>query len=218
MRIQTQLLMGACALVVLAGVPALAATTETVTSKTSTVNPDGSVAYESHTVVKKDPVPVVTGTTTTTSVTTFTPVTPGMVTFYYYNPSYKAIASANDLTDDIISLWDANNNKVIDNHEFYRNAMVVYEPIEYSKRTYMDIDADGIPELTKEEYTTRLQQLPAYGKLNTDNKEGLTLYEFTGVGFQDADNDNDNQVSYDELKAAFYHKEGLAPKPEKINK
>lgn len=171
MRIQTQLLMGACALVVLAGVPALAATTETVTSKTSTVNPDGSVAYESHTVVKKDPVPVVTGTTTTTSVTTFTPVTPGMVTFYYYNPSYKAIASANDLTDDIISLWDANNNKVIDNHEFYRNAMVVYEPIEYSKRTYMDIDADGIPELTKEEYTTRLQQLPAYGKLNTDNKE-----------------------------------------------
>ncbi len=213
MNIQNKLLMGACALIMASHIPAMAGTTESVTSKTSTVNPDGSVSYESHTVVTKDSA-LPEGVT---KIVGFEPVMPGVVTFYYYNPTIKRIVSAGDLTNDIISLWDHNNNKVIDNQEFYSNAMVAYEPVEYSKRTYTDIDADGIPELTQEEYTTRLQQVPYYSKLNMDKKAGLTLYEFTGVGFQDADNDNDNQVSYDELKAAFYHKEGLAPKPEKTN-
>lgn len=115
----------------------------------------------------------------------------------------------------MISLWDRNNNKVIDNHEFYTNALVVYEPIEYSKRTYQDLD--GVMKLKEEEYTLRLQQLPSYRNLNRDGKEGLTLFEFTGVGFQDADHNNDNQVSYDELKTAFYAKEGLIRKPLKLN-
>lgn len=146
-----------------------------------------------------------------------TPAAMPVVTFYYYNPTAARIVSASDLTPEIISLWDANNNKVIDNHEFYTDALIMYEPIEYSKRTYQDIDADGVPELTKEEYTMRLQQLPLYSSLNKNNKDGLTLQEFTGVGFQDADNDNDNQVTFDELREAFYHQQGLAPKPEKIN-
>jgi len=225
MKSSYKFIMGVAAVALLSSA-ALAQATETVTQKSSTVNPDGSVSYESHTVVTKDPAtpvvvtttPVAASATTTTTVTTVEPIVPGMVTFYYYNPTVKAIASANDLTNDIISLWDADSNKVIDNHEFYNNAMVVYEPVEYSKRTYMDIDADGVPELTKEEYTTRLQQLPYYGRLNTDKKDGLTLYEFTGVGFQDADNDNNNQVSYDELKAAFYHEKGVGPKPTKENR
>lgn len=170
---------------------------ETLTKKTSEVAADGSVTYESKTVITR------------------APVKPGSVTFYYYDPAVGEIVAGSDLTDGIIGLWDKNNNRVIDNHEFYTNAMVVYEPMEYSKRTYQDID--GKLKLTKEEYTLRLQQLPSYRNLNKDGAEGLTLYEFTGVGFQDADNDNDNQVSYDELRAAFYAKEGLAPKPLKIN-
>lgn len=192
--------------------PALA-TSETVTTKSSTVNPDGSVSYESHSVTTGTPDSV---NVKTTAVTT-APVHP-FYTFYYYSPNHKAIVSGADLNDDIISLWDTNNNNVIDNQEYYKGALIVYEPTEYTKRTYMDIDADGIPELTKEEYTVRLTQMPEYAKLNADKKEGLTLYEFTGVGFQDADNDNDNQVSYDELKTAFYAKEGLIAKPLKENK
>ncbi len=204
-------IMGAAAIALLS-VPAVAGT-ETMTTKTSTVNPDGSVSYQSHSVVTGTPEAV----NVKTSEVITTPVAP-FYTFYYYSPKAKTIVSGSDLNDDIISLWDTNNNKVIDNHEFYNGALIVYEPTEYSKRTYQDIDADGIPELTKEEYTVRLTQMPEYSKLNTDKKEGLTLYEFTGVGFQDADNDNDNQVSYDELKAAFYAKEGLAPKPLKENR
>ncbi len=194
-----------------------AETTKAVTSQTNTVNPDGSVSYESHTVETKGTGVVATSGKVSTTKVTVSDVKPGPVTFYYYDPKLKGIASANDLTNDIISLWDLNHNNVIDNQEFYSNAMVVYEPLEYSKRTYQDIDADGVPELTKEEYTMRFQQLPSYRNLNKDDKEGLTLYEFTGVGFQDADNNNDNQVSFDELKAAFYAKEGLAPLPKKIN-
>ena len=186
--------------------------TETVTTKSSTVNPDGSVSYESHSVVTGTPDSV---NVKTTAVTT-TPVHP-FYTFYYYSPSMKRIVSGADLNNDIISLWDTNNNNVIDNREYYTGALIVYEPTEYTKRTYMDIDADGIPELTKEEYTVRLTQMPEYARLNTDKKEGLTLYEFTGVGFQDADHNNDNQVSYDELKTAFYAKEGLVAKPLKEN-
>lgn len=199
------------ALAILAAGPAWAETSA-VTEKTSTVHNDGSVTYQSHTVVTDTP----SATHVSTSEVTTTPVAP-FYTFYYYDPDMSRIVSGGDLTDNIIALWDTNNNKVIDNHEFYNGALIVYEPIEYTKRTYQDIDADGIPELTKEEYTLRLQQMPEYKRLNTDNKDGLTLYEFTGVGFQDADHDNNNQVSYDELKEAFYAREGLIEKPKKIN-
>jgi hypothetical protein len=168
-----------------------------VTKQTSAVAADGSVVYESQTTVTR------------------APVKPGHVTFYYYDPKAAEIVTGSDLTDDIIALWDINNNNVIDNHEFYTNAMVVYEPVEYTSRTFKDID--GHLKVTKEEYTLRLQQLPAYRDMNKDKDEGLTLYEFTGVGFQDADNNNDNQISYDELKNAFYAKEGLAPTPLKEN-
>jgi hypothetical protein len=183
--------------------PALAEniTTQAVTNKTSVVNPDGSVSYQSHTVVKK----------------TSDPLATPVMTFYYYEPTVKRIVSSSDLSPPVLKLWDANNNNVIDNHEFYNNALIMYEPVEYSKRTYQDIDGDGLAELTQQEYTLRLQKLPLYTSLNTDNKEGLTLREFTGVGFQDADIDNDNQVTFDEFKQAFYHEKGLAPKPEKIN-
>lgn len=188
---------GVCALAILLAVPAMAETTQSVTQKTSTVSPDGSVTYQSTTTVTR------------------APVKPGTVTFYYYNPKVGEIVSGSELTNDMISLWDKNSNNVIDNHEFYSNALIVYEPIEYSKRTYQDVD--GTMKLTQEEYTTRLQQLPEYRNLNKDGDEGLTIYEFTGVGFQDADINNDNQVDFDELKAAFYAKEGLAPTPKKIN-
>ena len=180
------------------------AQTSTVTNKVNTVHPDGSVTYQSQTVVKKGG-------------DVIDPAVMPVVTFYYYEPQIKSIVSGYDLTPDVIELWDTDHNGVIDNHEFYTNAMIMYEPMEYSKRTYQDINADGIPDLTKEEYTVRLQQLPLYATVNTDGKDGLTLYEFTGVGFQDADIDNDNQVTIDEIRAAFYHQKGLAPKPEKIN-
>lgn len=206
-------ILGAAALTLLAAAPTMADTTKAVTEKSSTVNPDGSVSYQSHTIVTKDPAPATTATTTSV-VSTGMPV----MTFYYYEPSVKRIVSAGDLTPVILSLWDTDNNKVIDNHEFYNDAMIMYEPIEYTKRTYQDIDGDGVADLTTEEYTQRLERLPMYSTLNKNGKPGLTIFEFTGVGFQDADNDNDNQVTFDELKEAFYHEKGLAPKPEKINK
>ncbi len=196
MKQSLKFLLGVAAVAVIAA-PAMAETTKAVTEQVSTVSPDGSVTYQSETTITR------------------APVKPGVVTFYYYNPTVGEIVTGSELTNDIISLWDTDGNKVIDNHEFYTNAMVVYEPIEYTKRTYQDID--GTMKLTQEEYTLRLQQLPSYRNLNKDGDEGLTLYEFTGVGFQDADHDNNNQVSYDELKEAFYAKEGVIPKPLKEN-
>ncbi len=214
MTTKTTLLAAAAVLTIVAAIPAMAAEVQAVTTKTSTVNPDGSVSYESHTVEKKVPAGTVAVVpATTVAVTSATPV----VTFYYYDPKISRIISAGDLNNNVIAIWDENNNNVIDNHEFYNNKLVVYEPMEYTKRTYMDIDGNGVPELTKEEYTMRLEQLPMYAQLNKDNKEGLTLFEFTGVGFQDADINNDNQVDYDELRKAFYAHIGVAPKPEKIN-
>ncbi len=197
MNTSFKFIMGVAAIALISA-PAVAQGVTSVTEKSSTVSPDGSVTYQSETTVTR------------------APVKPGQVTFYYYEPKLGEIVTGSELNDDIISLWDKDNNKVIDNHEFYTDALVVYEPIEYSKRTYQDIE--GRLKLTQEEYTLRLQQLPSYRNLNKDKNEGLTLFEFTGVGFQDADNDNNNQVSYDELKAAFYAKEGLAPKPLKENK
>lgn len=185
----------ACALLATT-VPAAAQAVKTYSSETTGAYADGTT-YERHTTVTR------------------APIKPGSVTFYYFDPKVGAIVSGNELTDEIISLWDTNNNRVIDNREFYTNALVVYEPIEYTKRTFQDID--GKSKLTKEEYTLRLQQLPSYRHLNKDGSEGLTLFEFLGVGFQDADLNNDNQVSYEELRTAFFAKEGLIRKPLKLN-
>lgn len=200
---KSKIILGVCALALMSApvmaedVVVTSGEVTTHTTKTSEVAPDGSVTYQSETTVTR------------------APVKPGFVTFYYYNPTAQEIVTGSDLTDDMIALWDKDNNKSIDNHEFYSDALIVYEPIEYSKRTYQDID--GSMKLTQEEYTIRLQQLPSYRNLNKNEGEGLTLFEFTGVGFQDADHDNNNQVSYDELREAFYAKEGLIPKPLKEN-
>ena len=197
MKLFTKFVVGVAACAVLAG-PAMADTIKTTTTVTQAEGtyPDGT-HYERHTVIER------------------APIKPGHVTFYYYDPEVKAIVAGSELTNEMIDLWDTNDNHVIDNHEFYNNALVVYEPIEYTKRTFQDID--GVTTLTKEEYTLRLQQLPAYRHLNKDGSEGLNLWEFTGIGFQDADHDNNNQVSYDELRNAFFAKEGLINKPLKMN-
>ncbi len=155
---KTNLLMGACALLAVVSVSvAEAETTQTVTEKSSTVNPDGSVSYQTHSVTKKDPnapaVAVLHGTTAV--VVPATAVAP-VVTFYYYSPKTKRIVASGDLTNDVIDIWDANSNHVIDNHEYYTNQMVVYEPVEYSKRTYQDIDQDGMNEELLEEARRRL--------------------------------------------------------------
>lgn len=201
--------------------PAIAGSTQSVTSKTSTVNPDGSVSYESQTVVTKEPgVPVIVAPTTTTTVVTTETAAPGdvivtrsagmaPVTFYYYEPKTSKIISAPDLSESIFDLWDNDNNDVIDMNEFYRNQMVMYEPVEYSKRTYQDIDADGVLELTQDEYSVRVQKLPLYSSLNKDNKPGISLYEFIGTGFQSADKDDNNNLSYRELHDAFYGQANL---------
>ena len=168
----------------------------TITKETSGTYVDGT-HYERNTVITR------------------APIKPGSVTFYYFDPKVGEIVSGNELTDDMIALWDTNNNRVIDNHEFYNNALIVYEPYEYTKRTFQDVD--GRKKLTKEEYTVRLQQLPAYRNLNKDGNVGLNLWEFLGVGFQDADHNNNNQVSYKELRDAFYVKEGLKARPLKLN-
>lgn len=211
---------------VLLAAPAMAAT-ESVTQKSSTVNPDGSVSYESHTVVKEKPAVPATSTTTTVVTTDAVPAVPvgtttttvvtHPVTFYYYDTAHHNIVANAELTEQIFKIWDTDNNNVIDNHEYYNNAMVMYEPVEYSKRTYQDIDLDGLPELTKEEYTIRLQKLPGYATINTDKKEGVSVYEFTGFGFQAADLDDNNTVSYDELKKAFYGQSKLASEPTLYN-
>jgi hypothetical protein len=214
---------------VLMAAPAIAAT-ESVTQKSSTVNPDGSVSYESHTIVQEKaavPPVVSSGTTTTTVVTTDAPAVPvgtttttvvtRPVTFYYYDTSHHNIVANAELTEPVFKIWDTDGNDSIDNHEYYNNAMVMYEPVEYNKRTYQDIDMDGLPELTKEEYTIRLQKLPGYPTLNTDKKDGISVYEFTGFGFQAADLDDNNQVSYDELRKAFYGQARLASEPTLYN-
>jgi hypothetical protein len=184
--------------VVAVGAPAIAQADQKVrVEETRVKTPDGGVVYEQTKTITREP------------------VKPGAATFYYYDPDLGKIVTGSELTDRMIGLWDKDNNKVIDNHEFYSNALIVYEPREYTHRTYQDID--GEMKMTKKEYTLRLQQLPSYRNLNKDGGEGLTIYEFTGVGFQDADHNNNNQVSFEELRQAFWAKEGVIRKPLKLN-
>ncbi len=176
-----------------------ATSAKTVTTQTNTVAPDGSVQYEKHTVVTTGEVPV------------------RPMTFYYYDKGFDRIVSSYELTPTIFEIWDKDNNKMIDMGEFYDNELVMYEPVEYSNRTYTDLDADGHPELTREEYTVRLTQLPMYATINSDGKDGISAYEFVGTGFQAVDRDDDNQISYNELSKAFYEQPRFASEPDLYN-
>lgn len=191
MKKHIQTLMGVAALALLAG-PALATSTNEVTTKSSTVNPDGSVDYQRHTIVRK-------GDTAPAATVAVVPVT-----FYYYDVERSRIVAADDMSESIFNLWDKDSNDLIDMDEFYSNQMVIYEPIEYSKRTYQDVDADGALELTQQEYTLRLQQISTYSEINKDDKEGISVHEFIDTGFQKADANDDNYISYDELRNSFY--------------
>lgn len=202
MTIFTKAIFGVAACALLAS-PAMAAGNKKDTNTVTTITSESSGTYADGTTYQRD------------TVFMRAPIKPGVVTFYYYDPKVGAIVTGNELTNEMISLWDKDNNRVIDNHEFYTNALIAYEPIEYTKRTFQDVD--GQKKLTQEEYTFRLQQLPAYRNLNKDGNEGLNLWEFLGVGFQDADHNNNNQVGYDELRTAFFAKEGLIRKPLKMN-
>lgn len=204
MTTYSKFMLGVAAVALIASGSAAVAATKTVTEKTSTVAPDGSVSYQSHTVVKDS------AETPAVPVTADSPVV-----FYYYDTEAKAIVANTDLTEDVFKIWDRDNNTYIDNHEFYSNALVVYEPVEFSKRTYQDVD--GRLQLTQEEYTFRLQQLPYYSTVNSDGKDGLTVREFTGLGFREVDVNNDNQISYDELKKAFYGQAWNAKNPDLYN-
>lgn len=207
MSIYTKTLMlGAAGLALAVSAPAnaetaavKAETTTTVTTETNVVKPDGDMVYEKHSIETKGDAGI------------------RPVTFYYFDSDLTRIVAASELTEEIFDIWDKDSNGYIALNEYHDNGMVMYEPIEYSSRTYQDIDADGNLELTKEEYTFRLQQLEGYQSVNTDGEAGISAAEFVDAGFQITDDDDDNQISYEELKEAFYGQKRLASEPEIYN-
>lgn len=182
--------------------PIALAQNASVTTTTTTVAPtvEGGVVYESHSVTSAPGV-----------------VVQRPVTFYYYDTAPGQIVAATTMSKDIFNIWDKDRNGYISPQEYYENAMVIYEPIETKTTVFSDIDADGRLELTQEEYTLRLQQLPGYAQLNTDAKTGISVHEFVGAGFQETDDNDDNQVSYDELVEQFYNQPRLASEQERYN-
>lgn len=207
------------------GAPVAAQTAAVTTTTTTAVAPtvDGGVVYESHSVTGPAGAHVVAPVGTTTVVTTpntvVAPVTANHrpLVFYYYDAKAGQIVAASTMTEDIFRIWDRDGNGNISPQEYYYNAMVMYEPVETRTKVFADIDADGRLELTQNEYTMRLQQLPGYTTLNTDSKAGISVHEFVGAGFQRTDDNDDNQVSYDELVEQFYDQPAMASEQERYN-
>lgn len=180
------------------------------TTTTTAVAPgaDGAVVYESHRV---------TAPATAVSADATAKVIHRPVVFYYYDVPHSEIVAASTMSQDIFKIWDTDGNGHISPQEYYNNQMVMYEPVETETKIFSDIDADGRLELAREEYTLRLQRLPSYSVINTDGKAGISVHEFVGAGFQEADDNDDNQVSYSELVEAFYGQPRLASEPEAYN-
>lgn len=201
MTIKTYLLAGAAALVGFSAAPAMAQT-GVVTQTTTKVAPvtDGTTVYESKTVTKRA-----------------APEGVRPVVFYYYDAKAGEIIAADTVTEDIFKLWDVDGNGYVSPQEFYRNAMVIYEPVETRTQVFADVDGDGRLKLAKEEYTLRLAQVPGYAEINKDGKPGISAHEFLGTGFQDADRNDDNQVSYSEFVNAFYGQPKMATDQERYN-
>lgn len=194
------LLAGVAVLAGFSAAPAIAQT-GVVTQTTTTVAPvaNGTV-YESKTVTKRA-----------------APEGVRPVVFYYYDGGAGEIIAADTVTDEIFKLWDVDGNGHISPQEFYRNAMVIYEPVETRTQVFADVDGNGRLELTQEEYTLRLAQVPHYADMNKDGKPGISAHEFLGTGFQDADRNDDNQVSIGEFTNAFYGQPKLASDQNRYN-
>lgn len=201
MNVKSYLLAGVAVLAGFATLPATAQTGVT-TNTTTTVVPtvEGGTVYESKTVTKST-----------------APEGQRPVVFYYYDAKAGEIIAADTVTEDIFKLWDVDGNGHISPQEFYRNAMVIYEPVETRTQVFADVDGNGRLELTKEEYTLRLAQVPHYADINKDGKPGISAHEFLGTGFQDADRNDDNQVSYSEFTDAFYGQPKLASDQNRYN-
>lgn len=199
MKLLSYFLAGALVLTGMSFYPAYAQSGVTTSTKT-TVAPlaDGTVVYESQTVTAPS-----------------LPDGVRPVVFYYYDVDAGEIVAADTVTEDIFRLWDVDGNGHVSPQEYYRNAMVIYEPVE--TRTKIFSDVDGRLKLTREEYTLRLAQVPDYAALNTDGKPGFSAHEFLGVGFQEADRNDDNQVSMSEFTEAFYGQPRLAVDQERYN-
>lgn len=170
--------------------------TQTVTEVEPTV--DGGTIYEKKTVVA----PVATDGKRP-------------VIFYYYDAKAGEIVAASDMSKEIFQIWDKDRNGYVSPQEFYENAMIIYEPTETSTTVFSDVN--GRLKVTQEEYTLRLQRIPAYGEINKDNKAGISAYEFLGTGFQEADDNDDNQISYGEFTEAFYGQPRMASEQERYN-
>lgn len=201
MPVKFAVLLGASALVLGAALPAAAQDAAVTTKTTTEVVPlaDGGVVYESH------------------KVTQAVPTGERPIVFYYYDAQAGEIVAASDLTQDIFNIWDQDRNGYISPQEYYRNVMVSYEPVETETRIFVVDEKTGRLKLTQEEYTMRLEQVPYYRNVNTDKKPGLSVYEFIGTGFQEADRNDDNQVSFSELKDQFYKQPRLASDQEIYN-
>jgi len=198
MSIKSYLLTGAALMVAMPALAQTAVTTQTTTTVAPAV--DGAVVYESKTVTAPS-----------------MPEGVRPVVFYYYDAKAGEIIAADTVTEDIFKLWDVDGNGYISPQEYYHNAMVVYEPVETRTQVFADVDADGRMELTREEYTLRLQQIPHYAAINTDGKAGISAHEFLGTGFQPADRNDDNKVSLSEFTEAFYGQPRLASDQERYN-
>lgn len=201
MSIKTCLLAGAALFIGIAAVPAMAQSGVTTQTKTTVVPAgEGTTIYETKTVtapaIPEGVMPVI---------------------FYYYDAGASEIVAADTVTDDIFKLWDVDGNGYVSPQEYYKNAMVIYEPVETRTQIFTDVDSNGRLKLTQEEYTLRLQQVPDYAALNKDGKHGISAHEFLGVGFQAADRNDDNQVSFSEFTEAFYGQPRLASDQERYN-
>lgn len=207
MSISKTLLLSASALMALTAAPALAQQATVTTKTTTAVAPtvDGGVVYETHSVTKPTDTVVASGEARRP------------VVFYYYDTKAGEIIAASTMTEEIFNIWDKDRNGYVSPQEYYNNEMVVYQPVETETKVFSDVDADGRLELTLEEYTMRLEQVPDYTVINTDAKTGLTVQEFVGAGFQETDDDDNNQVSYGELVEAFYGQPRMASEQERYN-
>lgn len=106
-----------------------------------------------------------------------------------------------EVGESLFDMYDFDNNEMIDNLEYEKNAVVTVVPVAQTTTITYDFNGDGVAEKQEKVYESFIQhtQLARFD----GDKDGLSPREFVARGFLEADIDGDKLISKKEWQGSY---------------